>query len=92
MTTFIPFNPSNSNNPPFQTSLTLDGMIYLASGLWNISGQRWYLQIHDQYGNLVWNGALIGSPSGYDIYLAYGVFSTSTIVYRSGTGNIEVNP
>ncbi len=88
----IPFNPSNQNNPPFQTAATLDGIIYLLSARWNIAGQRWYLMIQDQYGNTVWNGALVGSTQGYDIYLASGIFSSSTIVYRSNTGNIEITP
>lgn len=90
--TLIPFTPNNTNNPPFSTPLTLDGASYVGNVTWNIAGQRWYFAIADQGSNVIWNGAMIGSPLGYDIFLAPGVFSTSTILYREDTGNIEVTP
>jgi hypothetical protein len=92
VTTLIPFAPSNATNPPFSTSLTLDSASYTGSASWNIAGQRWYFSITDQAGNNIWTGAMVGSPIGYDILLAPGVFSSSTILYREDTGNIEVTP
>lgn len=92
MTTLIPFSPSNATNPPFSTPLTLDGASYTGSAAWNLAGQRWYFSITDQAGNNIWTGALIGSPLGYDILLAPGILSQSTILYREDTGNIEVMP
>jgi hypothetical protein len=92
MTTYIPFQPNNNSAPPFQTNITMDGNQYASLVTWNLSGQRWYMAINDQNGNNVWTGAMIGSPLTHNIYLAPGIFSTSTILYREDTGNIEVNP
>jgi hypothetical protein len=90
--TTIAFAPSNTSAPPFQTTVTLDGNTYGLSVAWNIAGQRWYCTLADQYGDLVYSAALAGSPPGYDIPMAPGMFQTSTLLYRSGTGNFEVSP
>lgn len=92
MTTLIAFAPSNNSNPPFSTPLTLDGASFTGSAVWNIVGQRWYFSITDQSGANIWFGAMVGSPLDFDIFLAPGVFATSTILFREDTGNIEVNP
>jgi hypothetical protein len=59
---------------------------------WNLYAQRWYLTLTDQAGNLLWSGAMVGSPLTSAIYLAPGVFSASTILYRADTGNFETVP
>ncbi|VWD20894.1 phage baseplate plug family protein [Burkholderia contaminans] len=92
MTTLVPFQPSNATTPPFQATITLDGVAYSLSVTWNIAGMRWYVTLTDQNGNIAWNGAMVGSPLGFDILLAPGVFSTSTLLYREDTGNFEINP
>jgi len=88
----IPFNINTNSNPPFSAQMTLDGVSYTASATWNIAGQRWFLTLTDQSGNALWSGGLVGSPLGYDIPLAPGIFSTSTLIYRADTGNFEVTP
>ncbi|MHB8914733.1 MAG: hypothetical protein ACYC4K_02850 [Thiobacillus sp.] len=90
--TIIPFTPSNKALPPFVASFTLDGQNYTGVGTWNFAVQRWYFTLTDSYGNIAWNGALVGSPLDYNIYLALGIFQTSTILFREDTGNFEVNP
>jgi hypothetical protein len=92
MTTLIAFLPNNSVSPPFQSIVVLDGATYALSVTWNIAGQRWYLSLSDQAGNVTWNGAMIGSPLTANIYLATGIFTTSTILFREDTGNIEIGP
>lgn len=92
MTTLIPFQPNNSASPPFSVSVTLDSTSYQLIATWNLSGQRWYASLQDQSGNTVWMGALIGSPLDSNIYLALGIFQTSTLLYRADTGNFEINP
>lgn len=92
MTTYVAFLPNVNGNPPFQTVFTLDGVSVTGSVTWNIAGQRWYLTLTDQSGNVLWCGAMIGSPLNFDIPLAPGVFETSTILYRADTGNFEVSP
>ncbi|MDR6421271.1 hypothetical protein J2801_003559 [Paraburkholderia phenoliruptrix] len=89
-TTLIAFSPNNSASPPFSTTVTLDGVSYQLIVTWNIAGQRWYASLQDQSGNVIWYGALIGSPLNYDILLAPGIFTTSTLLYRADTGNFEI--
>lgn len=92
MTTTIPFVPNNNASPPFSATVTLDNISYTLSAFWNISAQRWYASLVDQSGTPAWTGALIGSPLGFDIPLAPGIFTVSTILYRADTGNFETNP
>lgn len=91
MTTLIPFQPQTNATPPFQATVMLDGGTYSLTCWWNILG-RWYYTIADQSGNPVYTGALVGSPDTSDILLAPGIFQTSTLVYRTSTGNFEVSP
>ncbi|MBR8141221.1 hypothetical protein KDW55_02445 [Burkholderia sp. AU19243] len=92
MTTLVPFLPSNATTPPFQATVTLDGVAYSLSVTWNIAGMRWYVTLTDQNGNVTWCGAMAGSPLDFDILLAPGIFSTSTLLYREDTGNFEITP
>lgn len=90
--TLIAFQPNLTAGPPFQTTVTLGGNPYALVCTWNFAAQRWYVTLTDSGGNVAWSGALIGSPESYDIFLAPGIFTTSTILYRTGTGNFEVTP
>lgn len=92
MTTYVSFSPSNSQTPPFQTTVTLDSVPYALAATWNFAAQRWYMSLTDASGGNVWYGPIIGSPLGYEIYLALGIFSASTILYREDTGNFEITP
>lgn len=91
MTTIL-FDPSPTSSPPFQVSVTLDGVPYSFAAMWNFYRQGWYFSLTNQAGNIIVNQPLIGSPPDSDIYLAPGMFMTSTLVYRVSTGNIEVGP
>lgn len=88
----IPFAPNNSSSPPFQVSVTLDGVSYSLYTMWNFYSNRWYVLLADQSGSIVQNMPLIGSPPDFEIYLFPGLFVTSTVVYRVGTGNFEIGP
>lgn len=92
MTTLIAFTPNPLGSPPFQTNFTLDGATYAGTVAWNVYSQRWYLTLTDASGNTTWVGPIVGSPLTADIYLALGVFTSSTLLYREDTGNFEVNP
>lgn len=61
MTTFVPFQPQP--DAPFQFQLTLDGQLYTATVPWLLFGQRWYMSLTDQGGNLIFYKALISSQS-----------------------------
>lgn len=90
--TVIPFAPSTTQTPPFQVTVTLDSKPYNLTAMWNFAAQRWYASLTDASGNAAWYGALIGSPLGYDIPLAVGIFETSTILYREDSGQFEITP
>jgi hypothetical protein len=90
--TTIPFTPSVSDSPPFSALLTLDGASYTLVVAWNIYGQRWYFSLTDQNSNLVINQPLIGSPPDENIYLAPGIFTSSTLLYRVATNSFEIVP
>lgn len=92
MTTLIAFTPNNNSSPPFSQTVTLDNVSYSLNATWNIAGQRWYAALVDQSGTSLWTGALIGSPLGFDILLAPGIFQASTLLYREDTGNFEITP
>lgn len=98
MTTYIAFTPSQVSSPPFSTQVTLDGVSYTLSCTWNIyrggsSGQSgWYYSLTDQGGNVAITSALVGSPDDAPIYLAWGILTTSTLLYRASSGNFEVSP
>jgi hypothetical protein len=90
--TLVPFQPNPTSSPPFTAQVTLDGAGYTLTCTWSLYRNDWYMQITDQNGNLVINQPLIGSPSNADIYLAPGMFTSSTLVYRVSTQNFEVTP
>lgn len=92
MTTFIPFAPSSTQTPPFQVTVTLDSASYNLTAMWNFAAQRWYVSLVNASNSVAWYGAMVGSPLNYDIPLAPGVFTTSTILYREDTGNLEISP
>ena len=92
MTTYVAFQPQQNTSPPFQATVTLDGATYNLVCTWNLYRGGYYAALVDQSGVTAWMGALVGSPSSANINLAPGIFSTSTILYRSGTGNFEIDP
>ena len=89
--TVIPFTPNNIS--AFQFQPTLDGVVYTATVTWNVSGQRWYLNLYTVGGVLVFCRALIASPDGVTgINLAFGYFLASTLVFRDSMQSFEVSP
>jgi len=90
--TTIPFVPNPTTAPPFSTTVTLDGASYTLSTTWNVYRGDWYMGLTDQSGNLLIFQPLIGSPDSANIYLAPGLFKTSTLLYRVSTGNFEIGP
>jgi hypothetical protein len=90
--TTIPFAPSPTQSPPFQVTVTLDNVAYNLTAMWNFAAQRWYASLTDASGNVAWYGAMVGSPLGYDIPLAPGIFTQSTILFREDSGNFEITP
>ncbi|HHX5192643.1 TPA: phage baseplate plug family protein [Yersinia enterocolitica] len=68
----------------------LDGVIYNCQIKWNISAQRWYLNITDNSGNQILTTAMIESTTGMGINLISGIFSSTSMIWRQPNGRIEV--
>lgn len=79
MTTYFPFVPSVQ--APFTFQPVLDGRGYQASVRFNLFGQRWYLNVNQLTGELVFSLPLLGSPTGNSI---------ESIVWENGTVEITV--
>lgn len=91
MTTFIPFQPSATQN--FTVNVTLDGLPYVLIVTWSLFGNRWYINILTPQGVIVVQSyPLVGSPDDYDINLLTAWFTTSTMVFRESTNQFEINP
>lgn len=61
MTTVTTFAPAATK--PFSFSPILDGAQYQAVITWGLAGQRWYVNLLDQTGTLVFCLPVIGSPT-----------------------------
>jgi len=63
MSTFVQFQPSAQS--PFNFTATLsNGVTYQITALWNIFGERFYIQVTDLSGNLIYFRALTaGGPT-----------------------------
>lgn len=82
-TNFLP-NPDLS--PPFTFSASLDGASYTVHVVWNVAGQRYYVQLIDSSGDILITHPMIGSPYGTDINLVPGLFPDgNSLVFRSPT-------
>lgn len=90
--TTIPFTPNSSVAPPFSATIIMDGSPYTLVARYNFYRGDWYISLIDQSGVTVITQPLIGSPTDSDIFLAPGVFQTSTLLYRSTTQNFEQSP
>jgi hypothetical protein len=62
MTTVIPFLPSNLFVPTFNA--IFDGDTYTVSITWNISAQRYYVNVYDSNGNWIVTVPLVQTPPG----------------------------
>jgi hypothetical protein len=65
MTTVIPFIPSNMKAPSF--FVTLDNNDYTIRVTWNVSAQRFYINVYDQNGVWIITVPLISTPPGRKI-------------------------
>ena len=95
MSTVTAFSPTATEPFQFQAVLTdvvLGTATYNCVVLWNSFGQRWYLQVADQSGNLIVNTPMVASPPGYVISLVAGYFSGSSLIFTEGTQTFVAAP
>lgn len=90
MTTLYQFTPTITQN--FTFTPTLDGNQYACEITWGLFGQRWILNVYTLQNVLIVTKPFVGSPDDYSINLVQGYFTTSSLVFRQSTNNIEVSP
>lgn len=78
MTQVFPFVPNVQ--APFTFQPTMDGQGYAVSVTWNVFGQRWYVNMNQLTGPLVFSLPLIGSPDGTSIESISWAFGVVTVV------------
>lgn len=83
----IQFDPDSNAN--FQFQATLDGEQYNCVCTFNAYGQRYYLNVYDLFGTLIFSRPIIASPSFYNVSLSLDYFDT-TIIYRELSGAFEI--
>lgn len=97
--TITQFTPTA--NAPFQFQASLlgptsnvasTGSTFTVSVPWNTFGQRFYVLVVDQNGNLVLNTPLIASTPDYPINLVGGWFSGSSLVFYDDSQTFVVTP
>lgn len=75
----------------FQFQATLDGTVYNVVVTWNVTGQRWYVNVYGASNTLILALPLIGSPPDYPISITAGYFA-STLVFYEATQTFVVSP
>ena len=69
MTTVLPFIPSNIRTPTIP--MTLDGVNCNVTITFNVSAQRYYINVYDQNGDWIITVPLVSSPPGRNVQSAY---------------------
>lgn len=87
-TTSYPFTGDELKSITFTP--TLDGAVYSAQITWNLASQRWYITITGNDGTRYLTRPLVGSVDGADINVVFGVFTSTTLIWRIDSGVIEV--
>jgi len=80
---------------PINFQATLGKVQYSCTVYWLYFGQRSYISIQDQYGNIVVNVALIGSSTTEGVApvnILAGYFSTSTMYYYPANQTLVISP
>jgi hypothetical protein len=79
MTTTIPFLPSNIKTPSFD--VVLDGNNYKTVVTWNVSAQRYYINVYSSTGTWIITTALVSSPPPRNVAGAiYDPFLNAVVV------------
>lgn len=86
----IPFRPTAAG--PFRFGAALDGQQYVCAVTWNLTWQRWYLNINTVQGDLIMARPLIASPPYRGINNVFGIFQTSVVYFWDQTQLFQVIP
>lgn len=84
MTSFVAFQPTAIE--PFQFNATLDKQTYSVLITWNLSGQRYYINIHDQDQNLIISRPMTESPDGFALSSPPSVFRVALMNWGDRDG------
>ncbi len=81
---FVDFQPRATE--PFLFKATLDGVLYDVLVTFNLFGQRYFLNIHDQDGNLIVCEPVVGSPTPKQLAAVPASAGVSSMTWASTDG------
>lgn len=87
----VTFSPNNASAPPFSTTVSIDGVNYQMSALWNSYGNRWFAQIADMSGNVLLYAPMITSPDGDEISIVSADIGIGSLYVDATTSMINTN-
>lgn len=87
-TELYPFTGDQQQSTSFTPML--DGEVYNCQIKWNITAQRWYLNIINNSGRRLLTTPMIESTTNTGINLIAGIFSATVMYWRAPNGQIEV--
>src|SRR5215831_14631339 len=88
MTTYIPFQPSNISAPTYM--VTLDGNQYTMVVTWNVASQRYFINLYDVNGTLIFCVPLVTTAIGRPVQSM--VYDSKNQVIFGSFGNAMYRP
>jgi hypothetical protein len=76
---------------PDQFNVTLDGDRHTAIIKWNFAGERWYLWLYDNVGDLIMCNPVIESTRDLPSNLLAGYFFNNSMIYNTFVNAFEVS-
>jgi hypothetical protein len=80
----FPFRPTATQ--AFQFTASLDGADHTVTVTWNLSGKRWFINVHDSDRNLVLCRSLVASPAPRALASRLGALPVSSMSWTSTDG------
>ena len=82
------FLPNVSLSPPFTFSASLYGTTYTVHVIWNLAGQRYYVQLIDSSGTIAITHPMISSTTSLIVNLVPGLFPSGNALSYNGDTNM----
>lgn len=76
---------------PTQFNCVLDGDRHAAIIRWNFAGERWYIWLYDETGELILCNPVIVSTRELPNNLLAGYFFNNSMIYNSFTNAFEIS-
>lgn len=76
---------------PIQFNCVLDGERHTASIRWNFAGERWFIWLYDETGDLIMCNPVIESTRDFPNDLLAGYYFVSSMIYNSFVNAFEIS-